>query len=369
MLIGIPKEVKDHEYRVGATPSLVKSLCEHGHEVMVEKGAGEKIGFSDNLYKSAGARIVLSAAEIYQAELVVKVKEPQGEEFALLKEGQILFCYLHLAMYPKLALQLLSRGVVAIAYETVTDGKGMLPLLTPMSEIAGRIAIQVGANYLQMANGGKGILLGGVPGVAPAKVTVIGGGTAGREAARIAIGMGGDVTVLDNNLSRLRELDQLFGSGLKTLFANSTNLEQAVLAADLVVGAVLVPGKLAPKLVSRQVVQKMEPGSVIVDVAIDQGGCFETSRPTTHSQPTYIEHGVVHYCVTNMTGICSRTATLALTYATTPYILALANKGYRKALLEDSGLMSGLNIWQGQVTLQEVAQELGYSYFPPRSSL
>jgi alanine dehydrogenase len=364
MNIGIPKEIKNHEYRVGATPSLVRLLVNAGHEVNVQSHAGEKIGFTDAMFSNAGAKIVQTAEEIYDCEMVVKVKEPLASEYPLLKEGQILFCYLHLAPDPVQTQQLIESKVVAIAYETVTDPQGRLPLLVPMSEIAGRIAIQVGAVSLQLNKGGKGVLLGGVPGVLPAKVAVIGGGVVGTEAARMALGLGADVIILDRDLSRLRALDALFGPNLKTLYSSPLNIEEAVTKADLVIGAVLIPGKTAPKLVTREMIKKMAPGSVIVDVAIDQGGCMETSKPTTHGDPTYVVDGVVHYCVTNMPGACARTSTQALTNATGEYALMIANKGWKKALAEHSGLRQGLNVCYGHVTNESVAHDLGHTYVP-----
>ncbi len=369
MIIGIPKEIKDKEFRVGATPDMVHALVESGHQVIVETKAGEAIGFFDEMYTAAGGRIVRTAPEVYKAEMIIKVKEPQESEFGLLHEGQILFCYFHLAPDPVQAQNLIAKKIIAIAYETVTDKQGRLPLLVPMSEIAGRIAIQAGATTLQIANGGRGVLLGGVPGVAPASVVVIGAGVVGTQAARMAIGLGADVTILDNNLTRLRELDALYGPRLKTLFASPGNIEKSVIHADLVVGAVLVPGKLAPRLITRKMVSKMLKGSVIVDVAIDQGGCCETAQPTTHSHPTYVVDGVVHYCVTNMPGACARTATIALTNATMTYALKLANKGYKIALKEDRGFMEGLNLYKGHVTNPFVAQDLGYVYVAPEKFL
>jgi alanine dehydrogenase len=366
MIIGIPKEVKNHEYRVGATPDMVKTFVHAGHEILVQSQAGAQIGFTDEMYAKAGAQIVKSPKEVYKAEMVIKVKEPQLSEFPLLKEGQILFCYLHLAPDPEQAKHLLQRKVVGIAYETVTDKMHRLPLLIPMSEIAGRISVQVGATALQMANGGRGVLLGGVPGVRPGKVAVIGGGIVGTQALRMALGLGADVAVLDNNLSRLRELEALYSPALKTLYATPAAIEKAVAEADLVIGAVLVPGKMAPKVVTKGMVKKMLPGSVIVDVAIDQGGCFETSRPTTHSDPTYVVDGVVHYCVTNMPGACARTATIALTNATMSYALKIAKHGYQRALQEDPGLMLGLNVYLGHVTHPDVANDLGYKCFTPK---
>lgn len=365
MIIGIPKEIKNHEYRIGATPSLVRLLVDANHQVYVQTHAGEKIGYTDQMFESAGAQIVQTPEEIYEAEMVIKVKEPQPSEYPLLKEGQILFCYLHLAPDPVQTQQLIDSKIVAIAYETVTDAHGRLPLLIPMSEIAGRIAIQVGAISLQLNKGGKGVLLGGVPGVLPARVTVIGGGVVGTEAARMALGLGADVTILDNDLGRLRMLDSLFGPRLKTLYSSPLSIEESVSKSDLVIGAVLIPGKTAPKLVTREMIKKMSPGSVIVDVAIDQGGCIETSKPTTHGDPTYIVDGVVHYCVTNMPGACARTSTQALTNATGNYALLIANKGWKKALSDHIGLKNGLNVCFGHVTNESVAHDLGYSYVPP----
>ncbi len=367
MFIGIPKEIKDKEFRVGATPDMVHALSQAGHHVYVETKAGEAIGFSDEMYAAAGATIVKGPAEVYKAEMIIKVKEPQAAEFPLLHEGQILFCYFHLAPDPVQTKHLLERKVIAIAYETVTDKHGRLPLLVPMSEIAGRIAIQAGATALQMAYGGRGVLLGGVPGVPPGKVIVIGGGVVGTQAARMALGLGADVTILDNNLTRLRELDALYGPRLKTLFASPSNIEKKVIHADLVIGAVLVPGKLAPRLITKHMVSKMMKGSVIVDVAIDQGGCCETSKPTTHSNPIYLVDGVVHYCVANMPGACARSATMALNNATLTYALKLANQGYKKALKEDPGFMEGLNLYKGKVTNLSVAQDLGYDFVSPET--
>lgn len=369
MIIGIPREIKIHEYRVGATPEMVRVLVSNGHKVVVQAGAGEQIGFSDQDYRSCGAEIVNTAAEVYKSEMIVKVKEPQQSEFQYMYEGQILFCYLHLAPDPVQTKNLLDKKVVAIAYETVTDIKGRLPLLTPMSEIAGRISIQVGATSLQLNHGGKGLLLGGVAGVAPARVVIIGGGYVGTEAARMAMGLGASVTILDKDINRLRELDNLFGPFLRTIYSTPSSIEEAVTRADLVIGAVLIPGKTAPKLITREMVNKMSPGSVIVDVAIDQGGCTETSRPTTHADPTYVINGVVHYCVTNMPGACGRTSTLALTHATMDYVLAIANKGYVKALKDDPGLLRGLNIMKGHVTNASVAHDLGYDCMPLEAAI
>ena len=369
MIIGIPKEIKNHEYRVGATPAMVRALVEAGHTVFVQTKAGEKIGFNDEMFITAGATIVSSAAEVYKAEMIIKVKELQESEFSLLHEGQILFCYLHLAPDAVQTQRLVESKVVAIAYETVTDPQGRLPLLIPMSEIAGRIAIQVGATTLQLNNGGKGLLLGGVPGVFPARVTVIGGGIVGTEAARMAMGLGASVTIIDKDLNRLRALDALFGPHLKTLYSTSSNIEEALTLSDVVVGSVLIPGKTAPKLVTRSMIKKMTPGSVFVDVAIDQGGCSESSRPTTHAEPTYVVDGVIFYCVTNMPGACALTATKALTNATMDYALKIANLGYKQAMRENAGLREGLNVCHGHVTNAHVAHDLGYTYVPPMELL
>lgn len=362
MRIGIPKEIKIHERRVGATPDLVRLLVGAGHEVLVETGAGELLGYTDALYAQAGAKIVMHPEEAYDVEMIVKVKEPQRQEFGFLREGQILFCYLHLAAEPELTKRLVESQCVAIAYETVTDARGRLPLLLPMSEIAGRLSIQVGATALQMNCGGRGTLLGGVPGVAKGHVVVIGGGVSGTEAVRMALGLGANVTVLDRDVSRLRDLENMFGSDLNTLYSTPVTVEKAISTADLVVGAVLIPGKRAPIVMTRAMVKNMMRGSVFVDISIDQGGCSETSRPTTHADPIYIEEGVLHYCVTNMPGAAARTATQALTNATTPYVLALANKGYKRALQDDASLQDGLNVYRGAVTNYEVAQEFGYTY-------
>lgn len=369
MKIGIPKEIKNHEYRVGATPSMVRALVEAGHDVMVQTRAGTQIGFTDEMYLQSGARIVPTAEEVYSAQMIIKVKEPQTSEFPLLKKDQILFCYLHLAPDPVQTKHLIESECVAIAYETVTDPQGRLPLLVPMSEIAGRIAVQVGATTLQLNHGGKGLLLGGVPGVSPANVVVIGGGVVGTEAARMAMGLGASVTIIDKDLNRLRALDALYGPNLKTLFSTSQNIEEAVKCADVVIGAVLIPGKTAPKLVTAKMVKQMSAGSVIVDVAIDQGGCVETARPTTHAHPTYEVDGVIHYCVTNMPGACARSSTQALTNATMDYALAIANKGYKKALMDNPGLRKGLNVFHGMVTNDSVAHDLGYAYVPPEKAM
>ena len=370
MLIGVPKEVKTHEYRVGLVPGSVRELAHRGHRIVVERGAGAGVGFDDAAYEAAGGRILPSAADVFAAaELIVKVKEPQPQECARLKAGQVLFTYLHLAADRAQAEALLRSGATCIAYETVTDARGGLPLLAPMSEVAGRMAIQVGAHCLEKEQGGLGILLGGVPGVGAAKVVILGGGVAGTNAARVAMGMEAYVTVIDKAPQRLYELDLQFGSQLHTLFATMENVEREVLSADLVIGAVLVPGGAAPKLVTREMVKGMRPGSVLVDISIDQGGCFETSRPTTHADPTYVEEGVIHYCVTNMPGAVARTSTFALNNATLPFSLALAQKGWRKALGDDPHLRAGLNIAQGRVTHAAVAQGLGLEMLAPDEAL
>ena len=360
MIIGIPKEIKDHECRLGATPTGVSALVSAGHEVWVETGAATRIGFSDDMYATAGARIAATAAEAYRADMIIKVKEPQTEEYSLLHEGQILFGYLHLAPAAVLTRELLQRKIIGIAYETITNNQGTLPLLTPMSEVAGRLAIQAGASALEMEHGGNGTLLGGVPGVLPGNVVILGGGIVGTNAAKMAIGLGADVTIVDINLTRLRYLDDIFGSRLKTAYSDPNTIETLVKTADLIIGSILLPGKLAPKILSRAMVSSMRPGSVFVDVAIDQGGCSETSRPTTHSNPTYIEEGIVHYCVTNMPAAVARTSTLALTQSTLPYALEIAKKGVTQALLANTGLLNGLNVYLGKVTHPAVAQDLGY---------
>jgi alanine dehydrogenase len=368
--IGVPKEIKTHEYRVGLTPAGARELVRQGHQVAVERDVGSGIGYGDDAYRSAGATIADTAAALFETvELVVKVKEPQPVEIALLRRGQILFTYLHLAADRVQTEGLMKSGATCIAYETVTDRAGTLPLLAPMSEVAGRMAVQVGAHCLEREQGGAGILLGGVPGVAPAKVVVLGGGVSGTNAARMAVGLEASVTIIDRSLPRLKELDLQFGPRATTLFATTASIEQSVLAADLVIGAVLVPGAAAPKLVTREMVRQMRPGSVLVDIAIDQGGCFETSRPTTHSAPTYVEHGVVHYCVTNMPGAVARTSTQALTNATLPFVMALAGKGWRQAMLDDAHLGEGLNIHDGRVTHIAVAHALGLRHTPLRDVL
>jgi alanine dehydrogenase len=360
MLVGVPKEIKDHEYRVGLVPASVRELTRGGHQVLVETRCGQGIGFGDEDYVRAGATVLPTAAELFAtADMIVKVKEPQPAECRMLRAGQVLFTYLHLAPDPQQARLLQDSHCTAIAYETVTDRAGRLPLLAPMSEIAGRMSIQVGAVALQKSAGGSGVLLGGVPGVLPGRVAVIGGGVVGSNAARMALGLGADVTVLDTSLARLAALDDLFGPGLKTVYATADAVEAAVIAADLVVGAVLVTGAAAPKLVSRDDLGRMRPGSVLVDVAIDQGGCFETSHATTHSDPTYVVDGVVHYCVANMPGGVARTSTQALNNATLPYVLALAGLGWERAMAEDAGLRAGLNVHDGNITHPAVAAALG----------
>ncbi|WP_339861503.1 alanine dehydrogenase [Thalassospira alkalitolerans] len=365
MLIGIPKEIKNHEYRVGMTPSSVREATAHGHDVIIETNAGAGIGCSNDDYIAAGAKIIDTAAEIFaKAEMIVKVKEPQKVEYEQLREGQLLFTYLHLAPDPDQTTGLIKSGVTAIAYETVTDKNGGLPLLAPMSEVAGRMAPQVGAAALQKANGGRGMLLGGVPGVAPAKVVVIGGGVVGTNAARIAAGMGADVIILDKNVKRLTWIDDAFGPRVKTQYATIDDTEALVYDADMVVGAVLIPGAAAPKLIHKNQLSRMKPGSVLVDVAIDQGGCFETSKATTHADPTYIVDDVVHYCVANMPGAVARTSTFALNNATLPFTLALADKDWKKACQDDPHLAAGLNIHKGRVTYEAVASALGYDHMP-----
>ena len=364
MRVGVPKEIKDHEYRVGLVPSSVAELVHHGHDVLIERGAGLGAGLEDELYIAAGARIAADAEAVFAgAELIVKVKEPLPIERARLRRGQMLFTYLHLAPDPEQTRALLASGVTAIAYETVTSPSGGLPLLTPMSEIAGRLAPQVGARYLERTEGGRGVLLGGVPGVPPAEVVVLGGGVSGTHAATIALGMGATVFVVDRSGEALRRIAAQF-PGLRTIFSTRDALAHILRRADLLIGAVLVPGAAAPKLVTRQMVASMKPGSVIVDIAIDQGGCCETSRPTTHSHPTYVEEGVIHYCVTNMPGAVARTSTFALNNATLPFVLALADKGWRQAIADDPHLRGGLNVHAGQLTCRPVAEAQGLPYTP-----
>lgn len=370
MLIGVPKEIKNHEYRVGMTPGSVREAVAHGHSVMVETGAGTGIGSNDAEYLAAGANIADTAAEIFAtADMIVKVKEPQAGERKLLREGQILFTYLHLAPDPEQTKDLVESGAICIAYETVTDAKGGLPLLAPMSQVAGRLSVQAGAHCLEKSQGGEGILLGGVPGVAPAKVVVIGGGVVGENAVSIALGMGADVTVLDRNVDVLERLSGQFGTGLKTVYSTQAALEDLVTTADLVVGGVLVKGAAAPKLVTAAMVSRMKAGSVLADVAIDQGGCFETSRATTHDDPTYVVDDVVHYCVANMPGAVPRTSTYALNNVTLPYILQLADNGYIQALSNNAHLLEGLNVHKGKVTYEAVANDLGYTYIDPANAL
>ena len=372
MLIGIVKEIKNHEYRIGMVPASVSELIRHGHQVVVETQAAVGIGFSDDDYLAAGAEIAQTAAEVFaSAEMIVKVKEPLAEERALLREGQILFTYLHLAPDRAQTEDLINSKAICIAYETVTSG-GLplsLPLLAPMSEVAGRMSVQAGAQCLEKSQGGSGLLLAGVPGVSPAKVVIIGGGVVGSNAAKIAIGMGANVTILDRSIEVLRRLDAQFGAQLETLYASSDALEQQVLAADLVIGAVLVPGAAAPKLVTEDMIKGMKLGSAVVDVAIDQGGCFETSHATTHADPTYIVDDVVHYCVANMPGAVPRTSTFALNNATLPFIVDIANKGYKAALLDDKHLLKGLNVYRGVVTCNSVAENLGYEFVEPSDAL
>ncbi|WP_295933542.1 alanine dehydrogenase [uncultured Xanthomonas sp.] len=369
MLVGVPKEIKNHEYRIGLTPSGVRELVLHGHQVLVQRGGGQSIGLTDAEYERAGARIAEDAASVFaQAEMIVKVKEPQPEECAMLRPRQLLFTYLHLAPDPQQAAALQRSGCTAIAYETVTDGHGGLPLLAPMSEVAGRMAIQAGAHALEKAQGGSGVLLGGVPGVKPAQVLVIGGGVVGINAARMAMGLHARVTVLDRSLERLKYLDELYGQQLTTLYSTRDAIEQCLPHTDLVIGAVLIPGAAAPKLVSREQLALLRPGSVLVDVAIDQGGCFETSHPTTHQQPTYEVDGIVHYCVANMPGGVARTSTFALTNATLPFVLLLAEHGLQ-ALRDDQDLRNGLNVHAGKLTHRAVAQALGQEFVRPLDAL
>jgi alanine dehydrogenase len=357
MIIGVPKEIKDNEARVGVTPAGVKALTEAGHDVLVETQAGAQSGFPDEEYQNAGAEMVGEAGYVWgKSEMVVKVKEPVESEYVFFRDGLVLFTYLHLAPLRALTDKLLESKIIGIAYETVRDRRGTLPLLTPMSEVAGRMSVQVGATYLEKERGGRGILLGGVPGVPPAHVTILGGGIVGTNAARIALGFGAKTTLIDMNLNRLRELEDVFGGRLYTLASNSYNIAQATREADLVIGGVLIPGATAPKLVTREMVSRMKPGAVIVDVAIDQGGCVETARPTSHSNPSYKVDGVVHYCVTNMPGAVPHTSTLALTNSTFPYLMRLANLGAREALKQDAGLAEGLNTWLGTLTYRGVAE-------------
>ena len=370
MRIGCPKEIKPQEYRVGLTPNAAREAVAHGHAVIVETGAGAGAGFSDADYLAAGAEIAATAEEVFAAaDMIVKVKEPQATERARLREGQILFTYLHLAPDPDQTRDLLASGVTAIAYETVTDDRGGLPLLAPMSEVAGKLAPQVGAWALQRANGGRGVLMGGVPGVGPAEVVVIGGGVVGTHAARVAAGMGANVTVLDMSLPRMRYLDDAFGSTFGTRYSSQGATAELIARADLVIGAVLIPGAAAPKLVSRAQLSDMKPGAALVDVAIDQGGCFETSRPTTHDDPIFEVDGIVHYCVANMPGAVARTATIALGNATMPHMLALADNGWRQACEDDPHLLAGLNVHAGQLTYYAVGRALGIDVLSPQLAL
>ena len=363
MIIGVPKEIKNHEYRVGLTPRSVKELVRNGHKVIVQTNAGNGIGASDDDYSENGAEIIATAEEVFAtAEMIVKVKEPQANERAMLREGQILYTYLHLAPDPEQTKDLIKSGATCIAYETVTSPRGGLPLLAPMSKVAGRMAVQAGAHFLEHPNGGMGALLGGVPGVNPLKVVILGGGVVGAHAAHMAVGMGADVWVLDNNPDTLEKHWQQFGRSTNTVFSTQSTVEQYVLKADLVIGGVLIPGAEAPKLVTKEMIKAMKPGSVVVDVAIDQGGCFETSKATTHADPTYIVDDVVHYCVANMPGGVPKTSTFALNNVTLPFAIAIANKGVKQALLDDEHLRAGLNVHKGKVTCLEVAEDLGYEY-------
>lgn len=363
MLIGLPKEIKNHEYRVGLTPASVRELTSRGHQVLVENNAGTAIGLTDEQYVAAGAEMVASAQEVFaRAEMIVKVKEPQLAECRMLRPGQILYTYLHLAPDPEQTTELIKSGAVCIAYETITGPGGGLPCLAPMSEVAGRMSIQAGAAFLEKSRGGMGLLLGGVPGVAPGHVVVLGAGVVGTNALQMAVGMGARVTVLDKNVDRLRQLDLVYGNRISTVFSNVQSVEEAVLAADLVIGGVLVPGAAAPRLVTRSMIAKMKPGAVVVDVAIDQGGCFETSHATTHADPVFVVDGVIHYCVANMPGAVARTSTFALNNATIGHALALADKGWKEALRANEHLKNGLNVCQGHVTYEAVAQALGHPY-------
>jgi len=370
MLIGVPKEIKNNEYRVGLTPASVRELTAHGHEVMVQAGAGVAIGLSDAQYQAAGAQMAAGPEDIFaRADMIVKVKEPQPAECRMLRAGQVLYTYLHLAPDPQQTKALVESGAVCIAYETITGPGGGLPLLAPMSEVAGRMSIQAGAHYLEIAHGGRGLLLGGVPGVAPGHVAVIGAGVVGTHALQMAVGLGARVTVLDKNVDRLRQLDLVFGNRINTSYSNAHSIEEAVLDADLVIGGVLVPGAAAPKLVTRSHIARMKKGAVVVDVAIDQGGCFETSHATTHADPVYSVDGVIHYCVANMPGAVARTSTFALNNATIAHAIALATKGWKAAMKDDVHLRRGLNVCEGHVTYEAVAQDLGYPYVPAETLL
>ena len=373
MRVGVPSEIKVHEYRVGLTPGAVREYVAHGHQVVVQSGAGAGIMASDDAYRAAGAEIAATAAEIFAGcDMIVKVKEPQPSEWGLLRPGQLLFTYLHLAPDPEQAKGLIASGCTAIAYETVTDDKGTLPLLAPMSEVAGRLAIEAAGEAMRRSKGGAGILLGGVPGVAAGRVTVLGGGVVGTHAARMAVGLGAEVTIVDRSIPRLRQLDDMFNGRVRTRYSTLETIDHEISIADAVIGAVLIPGASAPKLVTREMLKRMKPGSVLVDVAIDQGGCFETSHATTHAEPTYVVDGIIHYCVANMPGAVPQTSAAALNNATLPYGLALASKG--TAALDDStetgrGLLAGLNVHRGKVTSQAVAESLGLDFVTPESAL
>ena len=363
MIIGVPQEIKNNEFRVGLTPGNVSGLCKQGHTVLVQRGAGEQIGLTDESYRIAGASLINSAAEVFQkAGMIVKVKEPQAQECAMLHEDQILFTYLHLAPDPMQTKALIDSGATCIAYETVTAMNGALPLLAPMSEVAGRMSIQAAASHLEKTHGGLGVLMAGVPGVSPAKIVILGGGVVGRNALQMAVGMGADVCIFDRDIDRLRQIDMLYGNRVRTFYSDNLLIEQEVCEADVVIGAVLVPGGAAPKLVTHELVKKMKPGSVVVDVAIDQGGCFETSKPTTHADPTFLVDGILHYCVANMPGAVARTSTFALTNATYPFVEALANRGVMKALSIDHHLRNGLSVHKGVLTSKPVAQAQGLDF-------
>jgi alanine dehydrogenase len=370
MQIGVPKEIKNHEYRVGLTPASVREFVAHGHAVTVQAGAGAAIGLDDAQYRAAGATLVDGAAEVFRAaDMIVKVKEPQPQECAMLRPGQLLYTYLHLAPDPEQTAALVKSGAVCVAYETITGANGGLPLLAPMSEVAGRMSIQAGAAHLEKSKGGMGVLLGGVPGVAPGHVVILGAGVVGTHALQVAVGFGARVTVLDKNVDRLRQLDLVFGNRITTLYSNAQSVEESVLAAELVIGGVLIPGAAAPKLVTRDMISRMKKGAVVVDVAIDQGGCFETSHATTHAEPTYVVDGVVHYCVANMPGAVARTSTFALNNATIAPGLALADHGWKAAMRANPHLLAGLNVAEGKVTFEAVAQALGVDYTPARTLL
>ncbi len=370
MRIGVPKEIKNHEYRVGLTPASVRELCQNGHQVLVQTEAGSAIGLSDEEYRQSGASIVPEAKTIFaDADLIVKVKEPQALECVMLRPGQILYTYLHLAPDPEQTKALIKSGAICIAYETITGANGGLPLLAPMSEVAGRMSIQAAAAHLEKSKGGMGVLLGGVPGTPPAHVVILGAGVVGTNALQMAVGMGARTTVIDKNVDRLRQLDLIFGNRITTSYSTNASIEAAVIDADVVIGGVLIPGAAAPKLVTRALIEKMKKGAVVVDVAIDQGGCFETSKATTHAEPTYIVDSVVHYCVANMPGAVARTSTFALNNATIKHALALANKGWKNALRDDVHLQNGLNICEGKVTYEAVARDLTYTFTPAISLL